>query len=1336
MSSLFVSYSGADRELAEQLRSELRLAGFGTIFLDVDPVDGIALGRKWEAEIYVALRRTFAVIFLLSDTSAVSQWCFAELALARSLGKAIYPVRVNGDAQLDLIADTQEVDLRATGTAGLVSGLRRAGLRQEEAFAWDPSRSPYPGLEAFGPEDAAVFFGRQAETGQILDLLQPSLARGAGRWVCLVGPSGSGKSSLLRAGVLPRLARLPSKWSVLPPFTPGTQPVRNLARALSGPGRLPDVAEVEYLLAAGEAAALLPQLADVSEATGTARRILVVIDQLEELVTRTGNRERQAFLRALADLLHRDSPLWVISTMRSEFLSTAPERSGLFEIIDDPVVIEPLSRARLPEVVAAPAARVGLEFEPGLVEAIVEDTTGGDALPLLAHTLFELAKGTDRLITFEAYGALGGVVGSLQRKADELVADLTRRGNGPLIVPTLLRLASVDEDGLPVRRRLPLSVFTDDERDVIDAFVDGRLLTTNSGNGIGTSVEVAHEALLRQWGPLRQAIETSRESLRRRAEIGREAADWLSGGRDDSYLLRGERLAVFEEWMAQNPVDVDPLEQEYLQASRAAEMSELHAVRRNNRRLRLLSTGLAGLLAIALIAGLLAVQGRQEASRQAALALSRQLLAQADLVRQQQPDVGLLLNVEALRRSTPAIADEARYALVDGLSRTFHRSTLLPHGSAVNRVDFSPDDGLLATAGEDGVVDLWKVGSAEPVGRFLSDPPSPVRRVAFSPDGRTLVAVSRTSVRLWQVATLQPVAPPLQGHQGEVYEAVFSPDGSVLATGSADHTVRLWNTATGAPIGPPLSGHTEGVFDLAFSPDGRTLASTGWDATVRLWDVATGRPGPVLLGHEQANASVAFSPDGRMIISAGADGTVRTWDAATGAARHVLRGHRETVSALAVSPDGATIASGGVDREIRLWDAATGTLKGQPLVGHSDVVMDLVFTPDGDTLVSASNDGSLRLWDARTGAARGAELTGHTGWIDDVDISSDGHLIASASGDGTARLWDLAETTPIGLSLTQRTEPFADVAFDGRGRLAAATGSGAVWLWEAASGAPPHDLPGHRGKVNAVAFARDGRLLASAGDDGTIRLWDPDTRQLVRTPIATESAELDVAFSPDARMLASAGADGVVRLWDVPSGRSLGVLAGHQGAVRSVVFSPTGRLVSGGDDRVLRWWDPVARTLAQPSVRAEGAVQDMAFSPDGRELAAAGADAAISFWDAATGARARAPITGFTSWVNKIAFSRDGATIASAADEGLRFWAVDSGRPRGRVLVGAYRANGVAFAPDGLTVASAEENGVRSWDIRAATLTSTACRIANRNLSAAEWASFFGQQTPYLPTCP
>src|SRR4051794_40058958 len=394
MASVFVSHSSRDRAVTEQVAARLRAAGFAALFVDFDPEQGIPAGRSWERELYAQLRRSDAVIFLASEASVASRWCSIEIGLARSLGRPVFPLRLQPGVEFPLLADVQWTDLTDAepGLARLLAGLHSAGLDPADSFAWNPDRSPYPGLVPFAPEDAAVFFGRQPETHRLMELLTPTLQRGPGRMVAVIGPSGSGKSSLLHAGLLPRLARQPERWLVVPPLRPGRQPTANLAgglaRAFAAHGRTRPAEEVAAALARGPAGLveLAGQLADLAGNGAGRPGVLIVVDQAEELLTRTGAREQQAFLALLAGALHEDSPVWAVATVRSEFLSNAPDRAGLAEAVDDPLVIEPLSRGRLAEVIARPAQRAGLDLEAGLVERMVEDTAGGGALPPPGYT--------------------------------------------------------------------------------------------------------------------------------------------------------------------------------------------------------------------------------------------------------------------------------------------------------------------------------------------------------------------------------------------------------------------------------------------------------------------------------------------------------------------------------------------------------------------------------------------------------------------------------------------------------------------------------------------------------------------------------------------------------------------------------------------------------------------------------------------------------------------------------------------------------------------------------------------------------------------------------------
>lgn len=578
MTSLFISHSSRDQAAAQRLHQWLRHAGYQALFLDFDPSDAIPAGRRWEAELYAQLRRTDGVIFLASADSVASRWCFAELSLARSLGHPVFPVRLDTAVWLDLLQDVQWVDLTADDTAfgQLRDGLHQAGLRAEDSFAWDPARSPFPGLEPFDWQDAAVFFGREQEIGRLIQLLTSTLLRGPGRFVAIAGPSGSGKSSLLRAGLLPRLERLANRWVVVPPMQPGRQPLQSLAHSLRAAFRVAghERTWTGLLDRLDQGPGSLIELGyELGEATGGAgRSVLLVVDQAEELVTRSGPRAQERFLALLRGALREDSPMWAIATLRAEFLSSAPDRAGLAEAIDDILLIEPLSRARLPEIIQRPAQRAGLDFAPGLVQRMVEDTTGGDALPLLAWTLQQLyhdaGPGPERVVTAKAYEALGGVVGSLQRQAGLLTDELHRRGHGGLVLPTLLKLVTIDEAGEPTRRRVERRQLPAAGNAIVQAFVDARLLTSNREGGEGT-VEVAHEALLRQWPPLRQAILDAQEGLRLRSQVERLASDWERGGHDESYLLRGTRLVAFEAWAGQHPDDLGAGDRRFLDASKA-----------------------------------------------------------------------------------------------------------------------------------------------------------------------------------------------------------------------------------------------------------------------------------------------------------------------------------------------------------------------------------------------------------------------------------------------------------------------------------------------------------------------------------------------------------------------------------------------------------------------------------------------------------------------------------------------------------------------------------------------------------------------------------------------
>jgi WD40 repeat protein len=1328
MASLFISHSSRDRATATWVAERLHAEGFLALFLDFDPAQGLPAGRNWERELYAQLRKTDAVIFLASAAAAASQWCFAEISLARSLGRPVFPLRLERGVRLALLDDVQWVDLNEGKQAfvRLRAGLRQAGLDSADAFSWDPTRSPYPGLESFDPEDAAVFFGRHQDTSRLLELLQPTLQRGPGRFVAIVGPSGSGKSSLLRAGLLPRLGRLPSRWVLLPVLRPGQQPTHNLARSLAGAfaarGHQRPLAELTARLDQG-AGGLVELAVELAELEENSRRsnVLVVIDQAEELVTRSGAHEQQAFLGLLRGALGDHSPLWVLAAVRSEFLSTAPERAGLAEAIDDPLVIEPLSRTRLPEVIERPAERAGLEFAPGLVERMLEETAGGDALPLLAYTLRELSHraGPDGRVTIADYEALGGVVGALQRRADRLVDELGRRGQSQLVIPTLLKLVTVQGEGEPTSRRLRRSALGVDEQAVIDAFVDARLLTSDRAEGKvqeEATVEVAHEALLRQWQPLREAIEAARAWLGLRSELERLAADWDQGRRDESYLLRGARLGTFERWADEHVEELSPLERQFLEASQVLVSRELDAVRRSNRRLRLLAGGLVVLLVVAMAAAGLAVKQTQQAQQQTRLALSRQLTAQAP---SQRLDRWLLLSLQATRIDKNS--QEARSALVSGLQRSSRLIRFLQGDAGATQPLRGQD--AFATQLPDALISVNNSSN-------------------FSPNGSMFASgIESNAVTLWDVRSGQHLR-TLTGHQNRVIAITFSSDGKTLASASSDGTATLWDVHSGRLLTKPLKPLRKGrnfVTSLAFSSDGRMLAQAMFDRTIVLWDVRSGRGLRTLTGQRDLVTSMAFSPDGTSLASASQDGKVTIWDARSGRRQTTLSGHVAQVLIVAFSPDGATLASGSADRTIILWDPHSGR-RLHTLTGHLAGLRSLAFSPDGTMLASGGGDRTVILWRVRSGQ-RASTLTGHDDTVRSLAFSPDGTMLASASGDRTVILWRVDSGRQFGDPLTGHSDSAQVVAFSPDGTmLASGSGDRTVILWDPRSGRRLRTLTGHHDRVQGLAFSPDGTMLASGSNDRTVILWDPRSGRRLRTLTRHHSSVTSLAFSPSGTELASGSADKTIIVWEPQSGRRLRTLTGHEASIRSVAFSSDhSALASASNDQTIIVWDVASGRRLLRLTGHLGRVTSVAFSPDGTVLASGSADRTIILWDPHSGRRLHT-LTGHLAQVRSVAFSPDGTALASgSADRTISFWESRSGRRLATLSghVGIVRS--VAFSRDGSSLASGSDDGaVILWDgdVSTASWQRRACHIANRNLSRAEWDQYIGPDVPYQDTCP
>ena len=1290
MIRIFISHSHSDKAFSTRLAAALRERGFEP-WIDHEGIRG---GARWSTSIQEGLDACQALVLVLSPTAMGSSNVEDEWQYALDEGTPIVPVLVEPTRVHFQLKRIQHIDFLERDFGEAVVALERslrdalaeaapdadasAAASTDGLDASSPVVCPYRGLRAFREEDAPYFFGREAFTTLLVD------AMGASPMVGVIGPSGSGKSSVVHAGLVPALRSSGDEggaWAVVD-MRPGSEPYRSLARALLPLLEGEDLSETDRLVEVNKMAGhmrdgqLHPKdvLSRARETRPALGRLLLVADQFEELYTLTVEEEVQ---RAFQDLLFEAAfesngglPLTLALTLRADFLGHALAYRPFADAIQKhDVKLGPMNREELARAIARPAERQGRAFESGLVERIIDDVgEKAGRLPLLEFALTKLwERQVAGRLTHEAYEAIGRVEGAVARHADAVYAELgeheqerTRRVFVQLVQPG---------EGTEDTRRLATHDELAEDWGLVRRLADQRLVTTGRDADGRQTVEVVHEALIRSWGRLVEWMKADRRFRTWQERLRFAIRQWHEAGEDESALLRGVPLAEAEQWADERGAELTGEEADFVAASQARARAREAERERQRRRTRRLQGAVAVVSVLGLlVASALALSERQSRRRSDALAL---VAKSQELLAEDQGDQALAVALEALVVD-PGLG-EAELALSEA-AYSPGSTRELALGVAATRMILHPVRDRLIVGTHDGPVLVVDIDS-------------------------------------WSVER------EIVGHEGAVYALAIHPDGSQLITGGRDGRVISWDFGTGERRWTQTMGGVE-AWDAAFPSDGQhVLVSGSQDLGGRLWlmDSSDGQIAREF-EHKDAVHAVALSMDGRIAVGAegnpNGDGVI-AWDVAAGSV--IARMSDTPVTAVALTVDGQQVigAIKGYDsgfgqvnqREIVVWDLFTGREQ-RRFTGHPATVRSVEALADGRRLLSTSYDQTIRVWDLDTGENL-TSLGGHEDGVRSALVDEEAQVVYSVSDGGVLRAWRLNSPALAWSSAPSQDEQLTAVALSPEGASVLATDvNGDAWLLDSESGGDARRIRTAEGRACSAAFAPDSPRVAIGTENG-VELWEldpPVRRWRARPPRFSSSTGCSgVAFTNDGNHVLSTGySDWQLHTWRTSTGDAVAAI-GLRGTTTRIRTDASARwLVSpmeSGDQQPSAWtglWDLESGKRVRLFEGHEGSVLEATISPNGAWVATAGSDSTAILWERATGAAHQRIALDSTAW--SLAFNPDGNLLALGMDTGeVLMWDIERQMMLRRYPSVGGASAGVAFTKDGTGLVSIVDDRVHRW---------------------------------------